>query len=76
MRLLIAALLLTAVTPFVSGCAYDEPRGDRGYRDDSRMERRDEGRRDDRDDRRVGRRDDGNDDSRERAERSDRRNDR
>jgi hypothetical protein len=73
MRLLIAALLLTAVTPFVSGCAYDEPRGDRGYRDDSRMERRDEGRRDDRDDRRVGRRDDGNDDSKERG---DRRNDR
>jgi hypothetical protein len=75
MKLLIAALLLTAVTPLFSSCAYDGPR-DRGYRDDSRMERRDEGRRDDRDDRRVGRRDDREDDSRERAERKDRRDDR
>jgi hypothetical protein len=70
MRLLIPALLLTAVIPLFSGCAYDEPRGDRGYRDDSRVERRDEGRRDDRDDRRVGRSDDRNED------RTERRNDR
>jgi len=73
MRLFIAALFLSAVTPLFSGCVYDEPR-DRAYRDDGRYERRDEGRRDDRDDRRIGRRDDRDD--RERGARTDRRDDR
>ena len=65
MRQLIAALLLTAPTLFFSGCAYDEPRGDRGYGNDSRVERRD-----DSDNRRVGRPDDRDQD------RTERRNDR
>jgi hypothetical protein len=70
MRQLTAAILLTAATLLFSGCAYDEPRGDRGYGNDSRVERRDEGRRDDSDNRRVGRPDDRDQD------RTERRNDR
>jgi hypothetical protein len=35
MRQLTPAVPLTAATLLFSGCAYDEPRGDRGYRDDS-----------------------------------------
>ena len=69
MKVFLSALLFTAAIPLFSGCAYDD-RADRGYRDDSRTERRDEGRRDDGDDRRAGRRDDGDKD------RTERRNDR
>ena len=66
MQMLRLIALIVAAVPLFSACAYD--RDDRGYRDDSRMERRDEGRRDDRDDRRIGRPDDRDQDRRERRE--------